>query len=238
MTEETLTAFDGFSKKSLTFLRNVRGKNSKPWFEAHRPVYEKQLMQPMRTLVGVLSIPMMTIDPDFETRPAVNRTISRIYRDTRFSKDKSLFRDSMWLTFKRPSKQWMNAPGFFFEITPRMYRWGMGFYEAKRDTMDKMRADIDNNPKEFRKVTAFYGKSNPYVLAGELYKRKMGPGHPEKIEDWYQRKSFYLTSEHKPDNLLFSPDLVDRLVVDFMMLKPLYQYLMALRAKKPLTRQR
>ncbi len=55
--------------------------------------------------------------------PQINRTISRIYRDTRFSKDKSPYKTTMWVTFKRPVKEWQNAPAYFFEITLESYRY-------------------------------------------------------------------------------------------------------------------
>jgi hypothetical protein len=53
---------------------------------------------------------MLSIDPYFDVHPAINRTISKIYRDTRFSNDKSPFKTTMWITFKRPEKNWKDAP--------------------------------------------------------------------------------------------------------------------------------
>ncbi len=91
---------------------------------------------------------MLTIDPSFGIRPAVDKTISRIYRDTRFSKDKSLFKSTMWLTFKRPRKDWKDAPAYFLEISPDSYRYGMGYYSVSSDTMYKFREMIDKKPKE------------------------------------------------------------------------------------------
>ena len=127
----------------------------------------------MRALVENLADPMLSIDGDFEVRPQINKTISKIFRDTRFSKDKSLFKDRMWLVFKRANKEWKDAPGYFFEITPTWYRFGMGYYQALRATMDLIRADIDDDSKEFEKAIKFFAKQNAFELYRETYKRQL-----------------------------------------------------------------
>ena len=84
--------FNGFSEKTLDFLRNLKVNNNKTWFEANKQDYEIYLLQPMRNLVFDIGEFMLSIDPYFEIRPAINKTISKIYRDIRFSRNKSLFR--------------------------------------------------------------------------------------------------------------------------------------------------
>src|SRR4030043_86595 len=101
MTRKSERHFQGFSRKTFTFLRDLGRHNDKAWFEAHRAVYEEYVLQPLRDLVSDLADFMLGIDLSFEVEPVVGKTISRIYRDTRFSKDKSPFRDHMWIAFKR-----------------------------------------------------------------------------------------------------------------------------------------
>jgi uncharacterized protein (TIGR02453 family) len=123
--------FQGFSRKTFTFLRDLGHNNDKAWFETHRPVYEQHVLRPLRDLVSDLADFMLGIDLSFEVEPAVGKTISRIYRDTRFSKDKSPFRDHMWIAFKRSGQDWAHyIPTYYLEITPTSYRYGLGFYEA------------------------------------------------------------------------------------------------------------
>ena len=80
--------FNGFSQQGLNFLQQVRIENDKEWFEANRDVYDRELLTPFRSLVAELSPAMLAIDPLFETRPAIGKTLSRIHRDTRFSHDR------------------------------------------------------------------------------------------------------------------------------------------------------
>ncbi|VTR59315.1 Uncharacterised protein [Serratia fonticola] len=73
--------------------------------ENNKTAYEKYLLEPFQHLVKSLTPIVQEIDKNIEVSPKIGKTISRIYRDTRFSKDKSRFRDRMWLTFKRDKKK-------------------------------------------------------------------------------------------------------------------------------------
>ena len=187
-----MTEFSGFSQESLDFLRKVKKNNSKTWFDNHRDDYETYILYPFRNLVMDLAPLIISIDNHIEVRALVNKTISRIFRDTRFSKDKSLFRDAMWLTFKRPGKDWtVSIPGFYFEITPQRYRYGIGYYTAAPKIMAAFREKIDDDPKAFAKVISFMKSDNRYQLEGEYYKREIPCSHPEPIRAWYRMKTFY-----------------------------------------------
>jgi uncharacterized protein (TIGR02453 family) len=226
MNEEDERRFTGFSPKTLTFLRGIKANNNKAWFEAHRRDYEEHVLEPLRDLVTDLGDYMLDIDPLFEIEPAVNKTISRIYRDTRFSKDKSPFRSTVWITFKNRNKDWTTLVcGYFFELSVNSYRYGMGFYDAAPSIMSKFREQIDENPKEFLKAISFFAKQQIFVLEGEKYKRIIGESKTENIQHWYQRKNMYLVCNRKIDDTLFSSKLVDDLIFGFNMIAPFYRYL-------------
>lgn len=218
--------FNGFSQGTLKFLKSLKANNDKVWFEKHRADYQKYVIEPLRNLVTDLGEFILTIDPRFEITPTINKTISRIYRDTRFSKDKSPFRSTVWFTFKNRSRDWtILASGYFFELSVNSYRYGMGFYNAAPTIMSKFREMIDENPKEFLKAISFFDKQNEFVLEGEKYKRILDKSKTEKIQNWYQRKNMYLVCNRKIDDALFSCKLVDDLIAGFEMIAPLYHYL-------------
>jgi uncharacterized protein (TIGR02453 family) len=217
--------FKGFTPEALQFLGDIRFYNSKSWYEEHKPDYRRLLLTPFQNLVGDLSGFMLSIDAQFITTPAVDKTISRIYRDTRFSKDKSLYRDSMWFTFKRAVKDWKEVPVYFFELSPEGYRYGMGFYSAPKAFMDRFRARIKAKPKPFLKVISFLNQSSSFVIEGERYKRNHGGDLPVELRDWFQYKSFSIISNHQIDRVLFSDQLVEELKLRFEMMGPLYYYL-------------
>ena len=232
MTEEEGRKFKGFSPKTLKFLRGLKANNNKAWFQAHRADYEEYVLQPLRDLVIDLGDFMLDIDPYFEITPAVNKTISRIYRDTRFSKDKSLFRSTVWITFKNQSRDWTTlVSGYFFELSVDSYRYGMGFYNAAPKIMSVFREMIDEEPDEFLNAISFYSKQRTFVLEGEKYKRILDKTKPRKIQNWYQRKNFYLVCNRKIDEVLFSSRLVSDLSRGFKLIAPLYHYLQKIKSR-------
>ncbi len=219
--------FRGFPRQAFQFLKSIRTHNDKAWFEAHRTEYEQYLLQPLRDLVTDLADFMLGIDLSFEVAPAVNKTISRIYRDTRFSEDKSPLRDCMWIVFKRAGKDWARySAGYFLEINATWYRYGLGFYDAAPDVMAQFRRQLDENPEAFLKAIDWFDQQDTFVLEGETYKRPRGPEKPEPIRTWYEHKSFYLCCSRKIDNAILSPQLVDDLTAGFGMTAPLYHYLL------------
>lgn len=228
MTKPVTDSFKGFTTDALVFLKELAENNDKAWFEEHRWEYQEHLLRPFQLLVADLSELMLSIDPEFETRPAIDKTISRIYRDTRFSKDKSPYRPRMWLTFKRPSKDWKTTPAYFFELSQDRYRYGMGFYSATRETMERLREMIDEETREFWKAMVQYRGQDTFHLEGELYKRVRDPEKPDYLQEWYQRKNIHLICNCEIDQRLLSRELLEELARGYLELVPLYRFFYSL----------
>jgi uncharacterized protein (TIGR02453 family) len=223
LTESDHSTFPGFPRQTPEFLRDLAANNRKAWFEAHRDQYATLLQDPLRHLAAALAAPLLAIDPDLATLPG--KVVSRIHRDTRFSRDKSPYKTTMWLTFKRPLKEWQDAPVFFFELAPDAYRYGMGFYAASRETMDALRRVIDTRPGAFRKAVAFLKNQDRFVVEGESYRRLLREGLPPDLASWYQRKNIYLVCNRQDVDGLFSQNLVSELSTGFNVLAPFYHWL-------------
>ena len=215
--------FNGFLPQAPGFFERLAANNNKAWFEEHRDQYEELLLEPLKLLVGDLADTMTGIDPALITIPAVDKTISRMYRDTRFSRDKSPYKTCLWITFKRRSPDWKQAPCFFFEITADSYRYGMGFYGASRETMDNLRRFIEAQPVAFRKAVACLGKQPVFAVEGDCYKRPLNPALPDDLQAWHRRKNIYLVCNREAGGQLFSAELCDELGKGFQQLQPLYE---------------
>lgn len=221
--------FTGFSKETFNFLMELGFNNNKSWFEENKQTYKEHVVKPFQELIHSLSSYMLSVDPTFDTRADVGKTISRIYRDVRFSKDKSPYRNAVWLTFKRVSADWKLEPCFFFEITPSIYRYGMGFFILSKEVILKLRENIDRDSEEFREILDLYSKQNVFSLQGEKYKKILDKSKPEEILDWYQRKEIYFMCEKKIDKRLFESGLAEDLKQDFEVLRPFYEFLWKLK---------
>lgn len=219
-----MSQFNGFSPAGLHFLQDVTIHNSREWFIKNRSIYDNELVKPFRLLVEQLAPEMLKIDQWFETKPAIGKTLSRINRDTRFSKDKSLYRDRLWLTFKRPSKDWKESPCFFFGMDPYGYHYGLGYYCVSKQTMDIFRDEINLDHKKFLQMIKCV--KAPFLLEGESYKRPLVKDLPAKIANWYNRKNLAVLASSNQIEDLYSEKLAETLAKGFKQLIPLYDYLL------------
>ncbi len=218
--------YNGFPDATITFLLNLEKNNNRSWFNKHRQEYEEYLLLPLKQLVAALSRTMLEIDTLIDTTPMINRTISKIYRDIRFSKDKSPFKRNMWIVFKRPIKDWKNAPAYFFELSSDTYRYGMGYYSATRDVMDRYRCKIEENSSSFLSMVMELKNLNKFDICGDKYKRPIKKEIPSELSDLYSRKNLYLEIRNDIDSTLFSSSLIDKLRSNYLKLQPLYHFLL------------
>lgn len=217
--------FNGFSPETFHFLMELEFNNNKPWFEENKQRYLQNVVEPFKLLVKDLSNFMLAIDSGFETRAEIGKTISRIYRDVRFSKDKTPYKNSVWVTFRRVGRDWVFDPCFFFEITPHLYRYGMGFYTTSKETLIRLRELIDDSDPRFLKANEAYRSQNRFVMEGERYKKLYAGQKPDELLEWYQKKNIYFMSTKKPDVHLFDHRLIDEIKDGFNVLVPLYKFL-------------
>jgi len=215
--------FTGFTQETFNFFAGLKENNYKPWFEEQRQVYEKEVQQPLKALVLAMTPAMYSIDSQMDFRS--NKIISRIYRDIRFSKDKSPYKTNMWITFQRIIPDWEGFPGFYMEITSDSYQYGMGLYMAKKNVMDEYRAKIEYEPEQFRQMTEDLIAKHRFVLGGDEYKRPINNSLPDYFQTWVQRKSIYLYKVCPIGKELFDEGFAQHLAKEFTLLQPLYEFM-------------
>jgi uncharacterized protein (TIGR02453 family) len=224
---EVAKMFEGFSENTIAYLNNLKSYNNKIWFEETRKDYEKYLLGNFQELVKDLGPLMLEIDPFIDINP--KKCISRIYRDVRFSKDKSPYRPNMWISLKRAYKDWKIEPTYYFEIFPDGYRFGMGFYDIPKYSLDKLRDLIEKGDVEFNKMHSLYKSQKLFKLEGNMYKRVLNPNIKEELREWYQKKEIYFVCNRGIDDVLFSRELVNELIEGFKLLSPMYEFFMKLK---------
>ena len=216
-----------FSDKTIDFLFENRVVDNKTWFLEHRSEYESLVLEPLRELVTALTPAMLSIDPLLICDPKVGRSISRIYRDTRFSHDKSIFRDVMWCVFIRDKKLYGGLPGFWFEFSPKGFRYGCGYYQASSEVMDAMRKMIINDEKSYEAAKKAFEQQSVFYLEDTKYKRSHFPEQPEDKREWLDQRSLCFTADSEDFDLLYSDTLAEKLAHDFKLLVPMYDFMMS-----------
>lgn len=216
-----------FTPQALQFLFENRMNDSKEWFEAHRADYQALLVDPFRALVETLAPTMLRIDPEFVVEPKIPSTISRIYRDVRFSKDKTRYRDSMWIWFRRNKKLYENHPSYFFEITPGLVRWGCGWYMADAAAMESYRGMILSADPAFLAAKRAFERQSVFQMSDDdVYKRSKFPEQPEDLRAWLDRKSIYIVHNAETPDVIYQPGLSERLAADFRSIEAFYRFLL------------
>lgn len=215
-----------FCEKTFDFLFENRLQDSKAWFDAHKEEYQRYVLEPLQELVEKLTPDMLKIDPEFVTEPRVDRTICRIRRDTRFTKDPSLYRDHMWIIFKRRRMYQQEYPGVYFEVGGSGFNYGCGFYQASTSYMKRLRDMILADFPSFLKASHAFSSQNCFHLEGESYKRPRFPQEPEEKRIWLEKKTLCLVAESDDRESLFGKDFSERLRQDLSLLKPMYEFLL------------
>jgi len=216
--------FSGFTKEALAFLFENRMRNDKQWYDSHKDVYRKYVYNPFAELVKELAPTMLEIDDRIITVPS--RVISRVRRDTRFTKDKTLYRDNAWIVFLRDKSRMSVSPCFWFELGQHGTSYGVGFYQAEPSAMARMREMILGNHPAFRAALKCYESQNQFVLGGDKYKRTRHPDSPDNLRLWLDRKNIYFECVQKDFELAFSRELPEKLKKGFKLLKPIYDFLL------------
>lgn len=216
-----------FSQKTLEFLFENRLRDSREWFAQHKEEYQSCVIEPLRSLVQDLTPVMLELDPEFVTEPRIDKTICRIWRDTRYTRDPSLYRDSMWIIFKRGGRMHgTDYPGVYFEITCQGFSYGCGFYHASTAYMNTLRAMILSGSPEYKKADRAYRTQNLFRLDGDVFKRPRYTNRPDAERDWLERRGISFNAESEDMDLLFSEDLPAKLEADFRNLFPIYRFLL------------
>lgn len=209
----------GFSNETLDFLAENRIVNSRDWFQEHKSRYRALVEAPMLALSEALAPTMEAIDPSMTLAP--KRTLSRIWKDMRYNRDGTLFRDVMWLLFRRGKG--MEYPAFFFEFSPRGFRYGVSCHAGPGSVMNCIRHWVRSDDQRYRDAQAALDALPMFSLEGERYKRSRFPDEPEEKREWLERKHLLVIHRSCAMDQLFREDLSQELTRAFESLAPVYR---------------
>lgn len=217
--------FTGFPQETMQFFLDIRYHNSKAYFDEHRARYERDVKNVFYAFINDLAEEMRLIDPLMEVRPY--KCLSRINRDTRFSRDKSPYRDHLWLCFRRAAEEKEGSVNFFFELGPDKLGWGLGTWGENRPMMEMLRRKIEANPEQVAKIIGSCRLAErDFAVMGSTWKRMEIPeGIPVGLRGWYAARDIYLGKVHPDFEKTGTRAILDTVSEDFKALAPLYHLL-------------
>ena len=155
-----MAQFNGFPKDYFSFFNQLKKHNSKEWFEKHRNEYDEFVMHPAREFVTEMGKKLRKIAPGVNAIPKINKSLFKINRDVRFSKDKSPYKTYMGIWLWEGDRKRMECSGFYLHVENRRVLIGVGIKMFSKPLMDRYRqAIVDKKQgaaltRAIKKVTA------------------------------------------------------------------------------------
>lgn len=217
---------DYFTKATLTFLRDLASNNERDWFEDNRQQYEEKVRSPALGFIEDIAPRLQMIAPRFRAIPKkVGGSLMRVYRDTRFSKDKTPYKTNIGIQFRHEAGKDVHAPGYYLHIEPGECFLGAGIWRPDTRALGMIRDAIMNKGDAWvtsRDSTPF---STSFRLSGESL-TNAPRGYPKEhplLED-LRRKDFIAIREVSLKTVL-SDDFIDETISLFEQAEPFMRFL-------------
>jgi len=157
-----------FSEPTFRFLEDLKANNDREWFAGNKHRYEEHLKAPALRLIEDFAPALERISPHFSATP---RSLFRIHRDTRFSKDKSPYKTYTGIHFRHQRAGDVHAPGFYFHLEPQNVFAALGIWHPAADMLRRIRERIVEDPTAWTRATRGGEFTETFELAGERLKR-------------------------------------------------------------------
>ena len=221
-----MAGFAGFPEATLSYLERLADNNDRAWFNEHKAEYERLVREPALALIEAIQPDLASISPHFRAIPKkVDGSLMRVYRDTRFSKDKTPYKTNIGIQFRHERGKDVHAPGFYLHVEAGNCFVGAGIWRPESKVLAKIRDFILDNPTAWKRALKAPGFHAGFALAGESLKRapRGFPAEHELIED-LKRKDF-IALKPLADEAISRKRFVSKVASDFRQAAPLMSYL-------------
>ncbi len=217
--------FNGFTEETIQYFLDLKFHNNTDFFHASHDRYVEDVQHVFYSMIEELAPHMLKIDPAMEVRP--HKCLSRIHRDTRFSRDKSPYRDHLWFLFRRAGEPREKSLFYYFELGPSRLSWGMGFWGENREALDLFRKHMRTNPDgTLALIDDMELEKRNLALGGTVHKKMVVPPEiPSRLQKWYLLKDMYIGKVTPDYRIIYSEKILKDVRRDFSALAPLYRLL-------------
>lgn len=218
-----------FTPASFKFLKGLARHNEKAWFEDHRADYEANVRDPFVRLITDLQPALAEVSEHFRADPRGNGgSLFRIYRDARFSNDKSPYKTWQGARFFHARRREVPAPSFYLHLQPGGSFVGAGLWHPEPETQRKVRQFIFDNPGSWKAAAHEAKLRKRFDLADEEKLVRPPRGFPadfEFIDDLKHRN--WVMWRSLDDEAMTGPKLRQTIAADLATLGPFVDYLCA-----------
>ena len=191
-----------FKPESVKFLNELKANNNRDWFNENKARYEEDVLDVALQFIQSMQDPLAEIAPHFTAIPKrMGGSLMRVYRDTRFSKNKTPYKTNIGIQFRHEQARDVHAPGYYVHIDPEQVFLGAGMWRPASEALRGIRERIAEKPAEWVRTRDDKGFKRHFRLGGERLSRPprgFDKEHPE-IED-LKRKDFIAVKEMTLDD--------------------------------------
>jgi uncharacterized protein (TIGR02453 family) len=222
--------FHGFPRALVAFYEDLAYNNNRAWFNEHKDVYKEYVIAPAQDFVRAMGERLRALAPDVvaDTRATGAGSIFRIYRDTRFSKDKTPYKTFLGIFFWEGQRKKTENSGFYFHLEPSRLMLAAGVHVFPRPLLEVYRdavVDPDHGPALVQAV-AQVAASGPYQVGERHYKRVprgYDPNHENA--DYLLHNGLFASIESDVPEELFTEECLDYCLERFRDMAPIHAWL-------------
>lgn len=196
--------YAGFKPETIKFLRDLKKNNNRDWFAENKPRYEEQVLDVALNFIQSMHDPLKEMAPHFTAVPKrMGGSLMRVYRDTRFSKNKLPYKTNIGIQFRHEQAKNAHSPGFYVHIDPDEVFLGAGMWMPEPEPLLGIRQRIADKPAEWQRTMGDKAFARHFKLGGSSLTRPpkgFDKEHP-MIED-IKRKSFIAVKNMSHDDAL------------------------------------
>ena len=215
-----------FDAKLIKFLRQLQRNNHRDWFAKHKSRYEEDVLFPALAFVESFIPHLKKISPHFLAVPKrVGGSVMRIYRDTRFSKDKTPYKTNLGIHFRHELGKDVHCPGFYLHIEPKECFLGAGIWHPDNQALGKIRQAINDRPAAWKRARDNKKFRSHFEFAGDSLKRPpRGFDEDHKYIADLKRKD-HIGIKSLDVEIVSSPQLIPNVAEAFASSKPYMRFL-------------
>ena len=211
-----------FTKGTFQFMKDLADNNDREWFAENKGRYESAVKDPSLRFIEAFAPHLQKLSPHFMATP---RSLFRIYRDVRFSKDKTPYKTHTGIHFRHDRSKDAHAPGYYVHIEPGSVFATFGIWHPDGKALRAIREHIVEEPAAWKKASRGKKFRETVELSGDRLKhppKDFDPEHP-LIEDLKWKD--FIAVKQLPQSFLTAPDLPKRLTDLFKVGTPLMRFL-------------
>lgn len=215
----------GFTPELFDFLRDLAENNDREWFQLNKFRYEESVKDPALAFIAAFGPYLNKVSPHFQAIPrAQGGSLFRIYRDTRFGKDKSPYKTNTGLHFRHEAGKDAHAPGFYVHLAAGEVFFGAGLWKPEGPTARAIRQLIVDKPDEWKTVKTGMDKTNLTLTGDSLVRPPRGFDPENPFIDDIKRKDFLATVE-LDEKAALAPDFIENIAELCAQAAPLVRFL-------------